>query len=120
MQAVSGLDPRMQAQQQPSQPSIDMPGMSFSFMANPATLQQQQQQIAAGLRVQGSLGHGFPGGMVKHEGHLGGLGGIDPLARMGSSALGMVAGIPIAGPGCWLPPSTLDTSQDHMRRPPAA
>ncbi|KAK9848330.1 hypothetical protein WJX84_010816 [Apatococcus fuscideae] len=59
-------------------------------------------------------------GMVKHEGHLGGLGTMDPLARIGSSPLGMVAGIPIAGPNCWLPPSTLDTSQDHMRRPPAA
>ncbi|KAK9835668.1 hypothetical protein WJX74_005387 [Apatococcus lobatus] len=124
LQAGSSLDTRMQAPQQPAQPSIDaMPGMSFSFMANPATLQQQQQQQqqqAAGLRVQGSLGHGFPGGMVKHEGHLGGLGTMDPLARIGSSPLGMVAGIPIAGPNCWLPPSTLDTSQDHMRRPPAA
>lgn len=32
----------------------------------------------------------------------------------------MSASMPMVGPGSWLSPSTLDTSQDSIRRPPAA
>lgn len=32
----------------------------------------------------------------------------------------MTASMPMVGPGSWLSPSTLDTSQDSIRRPPAA
>ncbi|KAL0025957.1 hypothetical protein WJX77_007466 [Trebouxia sp. C0004] len=41
-------------------------------------------------------------------------------AAMQSAQMQMSMAMPVVGPGSWLSPSTLDTSQDGVRRPPAA
>jgi len=41
-------------------------------------------------------------------------------AAMQNAQMQMSMAMPVVGPGSWLSPSTLDTSQDGVRRPPAA
>lgn len=43
----------------------------------------------------------------------------DFASGSGNGGSGLVPGMPM-GPMRWLPPATMDTSKDSLRRPPAA
>lgn len=88
--------------------------------SNPSQRQQQAKAKAAGLAKNPSLQRNMRKLAVNHRAPS--VSTPDDLFSnaMQNAQMQLSATMPMVGPGSWLSPSTLDTSQDSIRRPPAA